>query len=210
MELPVYTPTGIDSGVKASLEDKVFSIEPNDHAIYLDVRLYRDHQRRGTHNTKGRGEVRGSTKKPFRQKGTGNARQGHKRSPLMRHGGTVFGPRPHDYGFKLNRKVKALARRSAFSHKAKEGEITVVKNPAYNVPKTKEFISLLTSLKCENKKILVITSGKDNTLYLSGRNMTNVTFARAEQVTTYDIVNVQHLLMIDDSISIVNDILTRN
>lgn len=210
MELPVYTTSGTDSGLKASFEDQVFKIEPNDHAIYLDVRLYRDNQRRGTHSVKGRGEVRGSTKKPFRQKGTGNARQGHKRSPLMRHGGTVFGPKPHDYGFKLNRKVKILARKSALTHKANENAITVVKNPAFNVPKTKEFITLLKNLKCENKKLLVITSGQDKTLYLSGRNMTNVTFTRAEQLNTYDVVNVEHVLFIDDSVAIINDILTRN
>lgn len=204
MELSVLNTKGTASG-SVKLEDSVFSIEPNDHAIYLDVRLYLAHQRAGTHKTKERGEVRGSTKKPYRQKGTGNARQGHKRSPLHRHGGTIFGPRPHKYGYKLNKKVKQLARRSALAHKVKENNLTVLQYPSFSAPKTKDFLEMLGKLKFEGKKLLFVTGKNDSNFYYAGRNLPNVHFAHATMLNTYDIINVEHVVIIEDAIELLNN-----
>jgi large subunit ribosomal protein L4 len=207
MQLSVYNLSG-SAGGSVQLDDTVFNIEPNDHAIYLDVRQYLAHQRQGTHKTKERGEVRGSTKKPYRQKGTGNARQGHKRSPLHRHGGTIFGPRPRKYGFKLNKKVKQLARRSALSYKVKENNLSVLQYPSFSAPKTKDFQDLLRKLKFEDKKLLFVTGKNDSNFYFAGRNLPNVHFVHASMLNTYDIVNVEHVVLIEDAVEYLNNVLT--
>ncbi len=206
MQLPVVSPSGSPAG-SVELSDRIARQEPNDHAIWLDVKAYLAHQRQGTHKTKERGEVRGSTKKPFRQKGTGGARAGHKRSPLWRHGGTVFGPKPHLYTHKVNRKVKQLARRSALAYKLNSESLSVLQRPAFNAPKTSDFRNLLSKMPFQGRKLLFVTAGTDNNLYLAGRNLERVHFARAEQLCTYDIVNAEHIVLLDDSVEILNRIL---
>ncbi|HEX2901656.1 MAG TPA: 50S ribosomal protein L4, partial [Bacteroidia bacterium] len=192
MELTVKNIKGADTAEKINLPDSIFGIEPNDHAIYQDVRLILANARQGTHKAKERGEVSGSTKKPFRQKGTGGARQGHKRAPHMYHGGRVFGPRPHLYGFKLNRKVKRLARRSALSYKAKDARIMVLENLNFNTPKTKEFVQVLNNLKLTGSKVLMVLPDENSNVYLSGRNIPKTQIVRAQDLNTYDILHADH------------------
>ena len=206
MQLPVVSPSGSSAG-SVDLSDRIARQEPNDHAIWLDVKAYLAHQRQGNAKTKERGEVRGSTKKPFRQKGTGGARAGHKRSPLWRHGGTVFGPRPHLFTNKVNQKVKQLARRSALAHKLNSQSLSVLQRPALTAPKTSDFRELLSKMPFKGRKLLFVTAGTDNNLYLAGRNLERVYFARAEQLCTYDIVNAEHIVLLDDSVEILNRIL---
>ncbi|MCS7074276.1 MAG: 50S ribosomal protein L4, partial [Bacteroidia bacterium] len=157
MELAVYNIQGQTTGETVELPDSIYGIEPNNHVIYLDVKSILANQRQGTHKTKERGEVSGSTKKPWKQKGTGNARAGHKRSPLWRHGGTIFGPRPRDYSFKVNAKVKQLARRSAIAYKLKDGKFTVLQDFTMNAPKTKEFVQIMKNLQAMTEKVLFVT-----------------------------------------------------
>lgn len=206
MQLQVYTLNGT-SGGSVDLSDRIARQEPSDHAIWLDVKQYLAHQRQGTHKTKERGEVSGSTKKPWRQKGTGNARSGHKRSPLWRHGGTVFGPRPHAYTLKVNQKVKQLARRSALAHKVSEQQLSVLQSPGFGSPKTSDFRALLAKMPFKGRKVLFVTGQNDQNFYLAGRNMEKVNFARAEQLCTYDIVNAEHVVLLQDSVEILNRIL---
>jgi len=205
MELTVKNTKGADTGEKVSLSEVIFGIEPNDHAIYQDVRQILANARQGTHKAKERGEVSGSTKKPYRQKGTGNARQGHKRSPLWRHGGRVFGPRPHNYGFKLNKKVKRLARRSALSYKAKEAKILVLDNFLLNTPKTKEVVSVLNNLKLNGVKVLMVLGDDNQNIYLSGRNIPKTQIVRAQDLNTYDILHADHLVIMKDAFSKINE-----
>lgn len=193
MELTVISQEGKTTG-KVELKDDVFNIEPNDHVMYLDVKQYLAHQRQGTHKVKERGEVSGSTKKPYKQKGTGNARQGHKRSPLWRHGGTVHGPRPRDYDFKVNRKVKQLARRSALTYKTRAQAITVLDALNFEAPKTKAFTEVLEKLQLVGKKVLIITGENQRNAYLSGRNLPKVEFAIACDLHTYNILNADHVV----------------
>jgi large subunit ribosomal protein L4 len=205
MELTVKNIKGADTAEKVNLPDSIFGIEPNDHAIYQDVRLILANARQGTHKAKERGEVSGSTKKPFRQKGTGGARQGHKRAPHMYHGGRVFGPRPHLYGFKLNRKVKRLARRSALSYKAKDARIMVLENFTLNSPKTKEFVAVLNNLKLSGSKVLMVLPDENSNVYLSGRNIPKTQIVRAQDLNTYDILHADHLVILKDAVAKINE-----
>jgi large subunit ribosomal protein L4 len=205
MEVSVKNIQGADTGEKITLDETIFGIEPNNQAIYQDVRLILANQRQGTHKSKERGEVSGSTKKPFRQKGTGGARQGHKRAPHMRHGGRVFGPRPRLYGFRLNKKVKQLARRSALSYKAKEAKITVLDNFNLNAPKTKEFVKVLNALKLNGSKVLMVLPGDNNNVYLSGRNVPKTMIVRAQDLNTYDILHADQLVIFKEAVTVINE-----
>ena len=204
MELTVLNTQGKATGRQISLSPAVFGLEtPNDHLIWQDVRLYLANQRQGTHKTKERGEVRGSTKKPFRQKGTGNARQGHKRSPLHRHGGTIFGPKPHLYGFKLNQKARQLARSSALTYKAREEKITVLENFNLDAPKTKDFLKVLNSLNLGERKVLFVLPADNKNVFLSGRNLPKTQIIRAGDINTYDIVNADTLVLIEEAVNVI-------
>ncbi len=204
MELSVLNIAGKETGKKVVLNEAIFGIEPNDHAIYLDVKQYLANQRQGTHKSKQRNEVAGSTRKLKKQKGTGGARSGSILSPLFVGGGRVFGPVPRDYSFKLNKKLKQLARKSALSYKAKEAAITVVENFTFEAPKTKEFISAAKSLGLEQKKVLLVLDQLDRNLSLSARNLKNVKVIPASNLTTYDVLNASSLLMTETSIEAVN------
>lgn len=205
MELKVINTSGQPTGETIQLADSVFNIEPNDHAIYLDVRLLQANQRQGTHKVKSRGEVRGSTKKPWRQKGTGGARSGHKRSPLWRHGGTVHGPTPRDYGFKLNKKVRDLARKSALSYKAQANSISVVDGVKFTEVKTKSFQTLLDGLKLSDKKVLFVTPDYDINFFQSGRNLQKVSIVHASQLNTLDLVNTDLVVLLKPAVSVLAD-----
>lgn len=206
MEVAVYNIEGSETGRKVSLEAQVFGIEaPNDQAIYQDVRLILANQRQGTHKAKERGEVHGTNKKPFRQKGTGNARQGDRKSPLFRHGGRIFGPRPRTYGFKLNKKVKGLARRSALTYKARENSIRVVEDFSFEAPKTKEFLNILTNLQLADQKVLFVMSEDDKTLYFSGRNLPKAQVMVASDLNTYDILHADTLLFTEGAVAVINE-----
>lgn len=203
MELAVLNTQGAETGRKVTLPESVFGVEPNDHAMYQDVRLILANGRQGTHKAKERGEVSGSKKKPYRQKGTGNARPGSKRSPLWRHGGRIFGPKPRDYGFKLNRKVKRLARVSALAHKAKDNGIIVMENLKMEAPKTKDFKNIISALKADNTKVLLVVAEYNKNIYLSGRNLPKTLVVRAEDLNTYDILNADHLVICEDAVAII-------
>ena len=202
MELAVKNIQGADTGRKVELPAEVFGVEsPNDHALYQDVRQILANRRQGTHKAKERGEVSGSKKKPYRQKGTGNARAGHKRSPLWRHGGRVFGPRPRDYGFRLNKKVKRLARRSALTYKAREEQITVLEGFQLSGPKTKDFVAILQALELQNTKVLMVLPEDSKEIYLSSRNLPKALVRRASDLNTYDILNADRLVLIEGSVA---------
>jgi len=207
MELTIFDATGKDTGKKATLKAEVFGIEPNDHAIYLDVKQYLANKRQGTHKSKQRNEVMGSTRKLKRQKGTGGARAGSILSPLFPGGGRVFGPVPRDYSFKLNRKLKQLARRSALSYKAKDNMITVVEDIRIDAPKTKTFLALAAGLKLDGKKILLVVPQTDHNVSLSVRNLENVKVVPAADVCTYDVMNAGVVLMAESSVNIINELL---
>lgn len=200
MEVTVKNIKGAETGEKINLPDSIFGMEPNDQAIYQDVRQILANARQGTHKAKERGEVSGSTKKPYRQKGTGNARQGHKRSPLWRHGGRVFGPRPRNYGFKLNRKVKRLARRSALSYKAQEEKIMVLDSFSLTAPKTKEFAQVINNLKLQGQKVLLVLPEDNVSVYRAGRNLPKTQIMRAQDLNTYDILNAEKLVILKDAV----------
>ena len=207
MELAVIDNTGKDTGRKISLDSEIFSIEPNDHAIYLDVKQYLANQRQGTHKSKERAEVAYSTKKIKKQKGTGGARAGSIKSPLFKQGGTVFGPRPRDYGFKVNKKLKVLARKSALAYKASESNISIVSDFQLASPKTKDYISFLNSLSLSDKKTLFVVSSQDNNMYLSSRNLKRAKVVTAEQLNTYDVLNADRLLISEGSLEKITTIL---
>ncbi len=207
MELEVFNIEGKGTGRKVALDDSIFGIEnPQSHLIWLDVRQIQANNRQGTHKTKERGEVRGSTKKPFRQKGTGGARSGHKRSPLWRHGGTVFGPRPRDYGFKMNRKAKALARAAALTTKAKDNRIRIVEDFSFAAPKTKEFLRVISNLGLTGSKVLLVMPGENQNVYLSGRNVPKATISRASDINTLDIMLAQNVVILEPAISVIEQI----
>ncbi len=195
MKLDVYKIDGEKSGSQVELSEKIFGIEPNDHVIYLAVKAYLANQRQGTHKTKERNEVSGGGRKPWKQKGRGTARAGSTRSPLWVGGGTIFGPKPRNYRQKLNKKVKALARRSALSIKAKAEQIVIVEDFNYEVPKTVEFAKLLEALKISGKKALVLTNGTQQNVYKAGRNIDRVNIVEVEKASTYDLVNNQVILL---------------
>lgn len=195
MKLDVYKKDGSPSGETVTLAAEIFGIEPNDHAIYQAVRSFMANQRQGTHKVKPRNEVRGGGKKPFKQKKTGRARAGTTRSPLWIGGGSIFGPKPHDYVVKISAKMKALARKSALSYKAKDNAIKVVEDFSVDEPKTKEIAGVLKSLSLKGKKILMLTSKVDGKLFKSGRNISTLNIQEASKASTYDIVNNQVLLI---------------
>jgi large subunit ribosomal protein L4 len=207
MELAVYNTSGKETSKKVSLDAEVFGIEPNDHAIYLDVKQYLAQQRQGTHKAKERGEITGSTKKVKKQKGTGTARFGNIKNPLFKGGGKVFGPRPRNYGFKLNKKVKRLARKSALAYKAKESNITVLDGLKLDAPKTKDFISVLNNLNINNTKTLIVLGNHDNNVYLSSRNVASSTVTTAAELNTYDILNAKKLVIAEDALEVINNTL---
>ncbi len=200
MELNVLNIEGKDTGKKVKLNDHVFGIEPNDHAIYLDVKQYLANQRQGTHSAKERSEIVGSTRKIKRQKGTGTARAGSIKSPIFRGGGRVFGPRPRNYGFKLNKKVKQLARKSALSYKAKENNIIVLEDFSLETPKTKQIVDIQVNLKINNKKSLFVLSEVNKNIYLSSRNLRGVRVVTADKLTTYDILNASSVVILEGSL----------
>jgi large subunit ribosomal protein L4 len=207
MKLTVVNKDGKDTSRQVSLNPTVFGIEPNDHAIYLDVKLFLANQRQGTHKAKERGEVAGSTRKLKKQKGTGGARAGSKKSPLMKGGGRVFGPQPRDYSFKLNSKMKALARRSALSYKAKENNITILENIVFDAPKTKEYLTLMKNLQVLDKKTLLVVSENNKNVYLSSRNLTRAKVVTASELNTYDVLNAGKLILTEGSIPVIEKIL---
>ncbi len=195
MELEVYKKDGTKSGEKVTLAPEVFEIKPNDHAIYQAVRSIQANQRHGTHKVKGRSEVRGGGRKPFKQKKTGRARAGTTRSPLWIGGGSIFGPHPHDYVVKLPAKVRALARKSALSYKAKDNSIVVVEDFSFEGPKTKELAAVLKALSLHGKKTLLLTTKTEGAVYKSGRNIPTVNVREADKASTYDILDTQVLLI---------------
>ena len=204
MEVAIYNISGAETGKKATLNDAIFGIEPNNHAIYLDVKQYLANKRQGTHKAKQRNEVAGSTRKLKKQKDTGGARSGSILSPLFPGGGRVFGPVPRDYSFKLNKKLKQLARKSALTYKAKENAITVVEDFAMEAPKTKEFIAITKNLKLEDKKILLVLPETNPVISLSARNLQNVKVIPASNLNTYDVMNAASIVLAETSIEAVN------
>ncbi|MBW6459580.1 MAG: 50S ribosomal protein L4 [Bacteroidales bacterium] len=207
MELEVYNINGDKTAKKVTLNDDIFGITPNDHAIWLDVKLVMANKRQGTHKAKERWEVSGSTRKIKRQKGTGTARAGDINSPLFRGGGRVFGPRPRDYEFKLNKKLRKLARKSALAYKAKENSITILEDFSFEEAKTRNFTSLLSNFNLSDKKTLLVMPGTDNNLVLSSRNVRTAKVMRAEMLNTYDILNANNLLIAESSVPIIEEIL---
>ncbi len=200
MELSVYNIEGKDTGRKVQLSEEIFGIEPNDHAIYLDVKQYLANQRQGTHKTKERAEVAGSTRKIKRQKGTGGARAGSLKSPLFASGGTVFGPRPRSYRFKLNKKLKRLARISSLSYKAKNGQVIVIEDFTLEAPKTKEYIAILCNLKIENQKSLMVLPDVNQNIIRSARNIQKAKVVTSNGLITYNILNAKTLVFTESSI----------
>ena len=200
MEVKVLDINGKETGRKVNLDDTVFAIEPNKHAVYLDVKQYLANQRQGTHKAKERAEVAGSTRKIKKQKGTGTARAGSKKSPLFKGGGTVFGPRPRSYSFKLNKNLKRLARKSAFSIKALESNILVVEDFTFDAPNTKKFINVLNALGLENKKSLFILGDSNKNVYLSSRNLKTTSVVTSSELSTYAILNAKSLVLLEGSI----------
>ncbi len=200
MELNILNIKGEDTGRKVELDNSIFAIEPNDHAIYLDVKQYLANQRQGTHKAKQRNEVAGSTKKIKRQKGTGTARAGSIKSPIFRGGGTVFAPQPRDYSFKVNKKVKQLARISALTYKAKNNEIIVVEDFSFDEPKTKEFASIRKNLKLEGKRSLLVTKDIERNIVLSNRNIQRSEVSEASNLNTYSIMKA-HSLVLTESVA---------
>lgn len=207
MELAVYNTDGKATSRKVSLNDLVFGIEPNDHAIYLDVKQYLAAQRQGTSKSKERAEIHRTTKKLKRQKGTGGARAGSMKSPLFRGGGTVFGPKPRDYDMKLNKKVKALARKSALSYKAKENNIIVLEDFNFEAPKTSQYTSILNNLKVADKKTLLILGDANKNVYLSSRNLSRAKVVTVSELTTYDILHAGNILLAESSVATIENLL---
>ena len=208
MKIAIVDKEGKDTGKKAELKDSIFRIEPNDHAVYLDVKHYMANQRQGTHKTKERGEIRGSTAKIKRQKGTGTARAGSIKSPIMRGGGRTFGPRPRNYDFKLNKKVRQLARKSALSYKAKEKAIIVLEDMKFEEPKTKNLVDLNAALKISDKKSLFVLSEQNKNLYLSSRNLKSTEVVTATDINTYKIMRASTLVLFESSLNILDKIFT--
>ena len=209
MEVSVFNIKGEDTGRKVLLNDAIFNIEPNDHAIYLDVKQFMANQRQGTAKSKERSEVSGSTRKLGRQKGGGGARRGDINSPVLVGGGRVFGPKPRDYGFKLNKKVKVLARKSALAYKAQENAIVVVEDFTMEAPKTKQFIEIINNLKVNGKKALFVLPGADKNVYLSARNIERVNVMIASALNTYKVLNADVMVVTEDSLKVVDEILTK-
>lgn len=205
MELSIYNIQGEDTGRKIALENSVFGIEPNDHAIYLTVKQYRANQRQGTHKTKERSEMSGSTRKLFRQKGTGGARRGDINSNILRGGARVFGPRPRSYSFKLNKKLRQLARRSALTYKAQDNEIMVLDQLSFEAPKTKSFVSMAKALNVDGQKTLYVVSQIEDAVALSARNIPGVSIIRAQDLNTYCVLDCRKIVFTEDALAQVNE-----
>jgi large subunit ribosomal protein L4 len=202
MKLPIFNITGKETGKKTDLKDSIFGIEPNDHAIYLDVKHYMANTRQGTHKTKERAEITGSTRKIKRQKGTGTARAGSIKNPLFRGGGRVFGPRPKDYNFKLNKKVKQLARKSALTYKAKSNGIMILEDFSLETPKTREFVNIRKNLKIDGKKSLLVLHEHNRNISLASRNLQDSKIVAVNNLNTYDIMNAAVLVFLESSLDV--------
>jgi len=209
MEVKVLNISGKETGRKVQLSDDVFGIEPNNHAVYLDVKQYLANQRQGTHKAKERAEVTGSTRKIKKQKGTGTARAGSVKNPLFKGGGTVFGPRPRSYSFKLNKNLKRLARKSAFSIKAKESNLIVVEDFNFDAPNTKNFINVLKALGLESKKSLFVLGDTNKNVYLSSRNLKTSSVITNSELSTYAILNANNLVLLESSIEGIQENLSK-
>ncbi|MBD5186367.1 MAG: 50S ribosomal protein L4 [Bacteroides sp.] len=206
MELAVYNIKGEDTGRKVELNDAVFAVEASEHAVYLDVKQYLANQRQGTHKSKERSEVSGSTRKLHKQKGGGGSRIGDINSPVLVGGGRVFGPRPRDYRFKLNKKVKQLARKSALTYKVQDNELKVVENFTFEAPKTKDFVKFAKNLEAEGKKVLLVLKDADKNVYLSARNVPNARVISAKDLNTYALMNSNAVIVTEDSIDVINQL----
>ncbi|MCD8296329.1 MAG: 50S ribosomal protein L4 [Prevotella sp.] len=209
MEVSVLNIKGEDTGRKVTLSDEIFGIEPNDHVLYLAVKQYMANQRQGTAKSKERSEVNGSTRKLIRQKGSGGARRGDKKSPLLKGGGRVFGPVPRDYSFKLNRKVKTLARKSALSYKVKEDALIVVEDFTFDAPKTKDFINFTKNLKVDGKKLLLALPDVNKNVYLSARNLQRTDVMLASTLNSYKVLNADVLVLTENAVSVIDGILNK-
>jgi large subunit ribosomal protein L4 len=201
MELSIYNIEGKDTGKKISLDESIFGIEPNDHAIYLDVKQYMANNRQGTHKSKQRSEVAGSTRKLGRQKGGGGARPGDIKSPVRVGGGRIFGPVPRDYNFKLNKKVKQLARKSALSYKVRENALVIVEDFNFEAPKTKNYVAMLKNLKCDDKKSLLVLSEANKNVYLSARNLAKANVMISADVNTYSILDAKYMVLTEKAVA---------
>lgn len=209
MELKVHKISGEETGRKVKLDKAIFGIEPNDHAIYLDAKAYLAHQRQGTHDSKERSDIMGSTRKIKRQKGTGTARAGSIKNPLFRGGGRVFGPHPHEYRLKLNKKVKNLARLSALTYKAKDKDIFVLEDFSMEAPKTKDYLQILEGLNVKDQRTLLVLNEADNNLYLSTRNLLNAKVVRAETLNTYEILHANKILFVESSLKTIKEVFSQ-
>ena len=209
MEVKVLNVSGKETGAKVQLPEAIFGIEPNDHAIYLDVKQFLANQRQGTHKSKQRNEISGSSKKLKKQKGTGGARAGNIKNPQFKGGGRVFGPVPRDYSFKLNKKVKDLARKSALTYKAKDNSIAVLEDFSFDSPKTKQYVALLKALSFSDKKTLLILPEGNKNVVLAGRNVQNSKITTADQINTYDVMNADNIIFVESSISKVENLLNK-
>ena len=209
MEVVVLNVSGKETGARVQLPDSVFGVEPNDHAIYLDVKQYLANQRQGTHKAKQRNEIAGSTRKLHKQKGTGGARAGSVKSPLFNGGGRVFGPQPRDYSFKLNKKLKSLARKSALSYKAQDNHIVVLEDFNFDSIKTKNYINLVAGLNFTDEKTLLVLPSANNNIYLSSRNIKKAKVITADQLSTYDVLNAGKLLLTASSVKTLEEALAK-
>ncbi len=205
MEVKVLNVSGKETGAKVQLPEAIFGIEPNDHAIYLDVKQYLANQRQGTHKAKQRNEIAGSTRKLYKQKGTGGARSGSVKSPLFNGGGRVFGPQPRDYSFKLNKKLKSLARKSALSYKAKDSNVIVLEDFSFDTIKTKNYIQLVADLKATDVKTLLVLPAANNNVYLSSRNLKRTKVITADQLNTYDVLNAGKLVLTTGAVKVLEE-----
>jgi large subunit ribosomal protein L4 len=206
MEIAVFNKEGQETGRNVELNSEIYAVEPNDHAIYLDVKQYLANQRQGTHKAKDRGEIAGSTRKIKRQKGTGGARAGSKKSGTIRGGGRIFGPQPRDYSFKLNKKLKELARKSALTYKAQSNEIIVLEDFSFEAPKTREFVAIQNNLKISDKKSLIVLPEANKNIYLSSRNLQNVEIVNASDLSTYKIMRAQKIILVESSVNKVEEL----
>ncbi len=209
MELIVKGKDGKDTGRKVILSEEVFGIEPNQHVVWLDVKQYLANQRQGTSKAKERAEINRTGKKLYRQKGTGSARHGSRRAPIFVGGGRVFGPRPKDHSFKVNKKVKSLAKRSVLSSRAQESKIAIVENFTFDAPKTKDYLALLSSLELNGQKTLLITPAVDHNVYLSSRNLARTSVTSATQINTYDLMNADILILCEGAIEVIESMLNK-
>ena len=200
MEVNVLNISGKETGAKVQLPDAIFAVEPNDHAIYLDVKQYLANQRQGTHKSKQRNEIAGSTRKLYKQKGTGGARAGSIKSPLFNGGGRIFGPQPRNYTFKLNKKLKSLARNSALAYKAQDSSVVILEDFSFDAVKTKNFIKLISALEFTNQKTLIVVPAGNENVYLSSRNVQKTKVITPDQITTYDVLNASKLVFTTSSV----------